>query len=75
MSCSECYLGGCSNELARGCKNNFSCGSGGCNKLLVFYWRSNIQELTNEKGFNGVEVRFKRCRKEFYNNSKKIPLH
>ena len=74
MSCSGCSSGGCGNELPRGCKNNGSCGSGGCNKLSVFDWLSNIQEPTNEKSFNGVEVRFKGSRKEFYNNSKEIHL-
>ena len=74
MGCSGCTSGGCGSELPRGCKNNGSCGSGGCNKLSVFDWLSNIQEPTNENNFNGVEVRFKGSRKEFYNNSKEIPL-
>ena len=69
MGCSGCSSLGCGNELPRGCKNN-----GGCNKLSVFDWLSNIQEPANEKSFNGVEVRFKGSRKEFYNNSKEIPL-
>tara|TARA_B100000886_G_C20423662_1_gene492844 strand:- start:2274 stop:3434 length:1161 start_codon:yes stop_codon:yes gene_type:complete len=74
MGCSGRSSGGCGSELLRGCKNDGSCGNGRCNKLSVFDWLSNIQEPTNEKSFNGVEVRFKRSRKEFYNNSKEIPL-
>ena len=67
------FFRGCGNELPRGCKNNGNCSSGGCNKLSVFDWLSNIQEPNKEKSFNGVEVRFKGSRKEFYNNQK-IPL-
>ena len=74
MSCSGCSSGGCGGELPRGCKNNGSCSNSGCNKLSVFDWLSNIQEPTNEKIFYGVEVRFKGSRKDFYNNSKAIPL-
>ena len=74
MGCSGCSSGGCGSGLPRGCKNNGNCGSGGCNKLSVFDWLSNIQEPNSEAAFSAVEVRFKGSRKEFYNNSKNLPL-
>ena len=64
MGCSGCSSGGCGSELPIGCKNNGSCVSGGCNKLSVFNWLSNIQEPTNEMSFNGVEVRFDNRKKK-----------
>ena len=74
MGCSGCSSGGCGSGLPRGCKNNGNCGSGGCNQLSVFDWLANIQDADSDSTFMGVEVRFKGSRKEFYNNSKKLPL-
>ena len=35
MGCSNCSSGG---GTPRGCKNNGTCSSGGCNKLEVYDW-------------------------------------
>ena len=74
MGCGSCSSGGCSSGLPRGCKNNGSCGSGGCNKLTVFDWLSNINLPNEGSSFNGIEVRFKGSRKEFFHNEKKLAL-
>ncbi|OEK06452.1 PSP1 domain-containing protein [Roseivirga misakiensis] len=56
-----------------GCNNNGGCATGGCNKLNVFDWLSNMDSPTQEK-FNIVEVRFKNGRKDFYRNTKGLDL-
>lgn len=67
----------CSSEVdgqPKGCKNNGTCGSDGCNKLTVFDWLSNMTLPGDQKPFIGVEIRFKNGRKHFYKNSKKLSL-
>lgn len=66
---------GCGNGLPKGCNNNGSCGVGGCNKLTVFDWLSNMQLPDGAKPFNWVEVRFKNGRKDFYINQTGSELH
>lgn len=56
-----------------GCKNNGACGTGGCNKMNVFDWLSNMEMPIQDK-FEVVEVRFKNGRKEFFRNTEKINL-
>ncbi|WP_418219858.1 regulatory iron-sulfur-containing complex subunit RicT [Chryseolinea soli] len=56
-----------------GCKNNGACGTGGCNKMNVFDWLSNM-DMPTEDRFNIVEVRFKNGRKEFHRNTEKLQL-
>ena len=72
MGCSNCSSGG---GTPRGCKNNGTCSSGGCNKLEVFDWLSNISLPQGHSEYDIVEVRFKNSRKNFYRNSKSLPLH
>ncbi|MBT8282110.1 MAG: hypothetical protein KJO86_00105, partial [Muriicola sp.] len=64
MGCSSCSTG--KDGQPRGCKNNGTCGTDGCNKLTVFDWLSNMSLPNGEKPFDCVEVRFKNSRKEFY---------
>lgn len=71
MGCSNCSSGGGS---PKGCQNNGTCSSGGCNKLGVFDWLANMQLPTGQKPYDIVEVRFKNSRKAFYRNSKNISL-
>ena len=71
MSCSSCGTGG---DNPRGCKNNGTCGTSGCNKLTVFDWLSNMELPEGQIPYNRVEVRFKNSRKEFYENSENLPL-
>ncbi|TRX53703.1 Signal peptidase-like protein [Fulvivirga sp. M361] len=70
MGCSTCNSGG--GEVA-GCNNNGGCLTGGCNKMNVFDWLSNMDLPVIDK-FNIVEVRFKGGRKEFFKNAEGLDL-
>ena len=68
-----CSCGSAKNGEVSGCKNNGACGTGGCNKMNVFDWLSNMDVPVQDK-FNVVEVRFKNGRKEFLKNSDALNL-
>jgi len=78
MACGGCSSGrGCSTatstksgEAATGS----SCSSGGCNKMNVFDWLSDMQLPPGQKPFDVVEVRFKNNRKEFFRNVNDLSL-
>ncbi|NNF75230.1 MAG: hypothetical protein HKN00_08615 [Flavobacteriaceae bacterium] len=72
MACNSCSTG--ENGQPRGCRNNGTCGSDGCNKLTVFDWLSNMSLPDGQDPFNCVEVRFKNGRKHYYKNPDKITL-
>ncbi len=72
MGCTNCSTG--KDGQPRGCKNNGTCGSDGCNKLTVFDWLSNMSLPNGTKPFDCVEVRFKNSRKEFFRNSNDLSL-
>jgi len=72
MGCSSCSTG--KDGQPRGCKNNGTCGTDGCNKLTVFDWLSNMSLPNGEKPFAFVEVRFKNSRKDYYRNSENLSL-
>ncbi|MEL4306871.1 PSP1 domain-containing protein [Joostella sp. CR20] len=72
MGCSSCSTG--KDGQPRGCKNNGTCGTDGCNKLTVFDWLSNMSLPNGQKPFDCVEVRFKNSRKEFFRNSENLTL-
>ena len=72
MGCSSCSTG--KDGQPRGCRNNGTCGTDGCNKLTVFDWLSNISLPAGQQVFDAVEVRFKNSRKEFFRNSEGLPL-
>ena len=72
MSCTSCSSG--ADGQPKGCKNNGTCGSDGCNKLTVFDWLANMSLPGDQKSFIGVEVRFKNGRKHFYKNTEKLSL-
>jgi cell fate regulator YaaT (PSP1 superfamily) len=71
MGCASCSSGG---GTPRGCKNNGTCSSGGCNKLDVYDWLANIALPAGQSIYDIVEVRFKNSRKNFYRNSEGYPL-
>lgn len=73
MGCSSCSTG--KDGQPRGCRNNGTCGSDGCNKLTVFDWLSNMSQPDNNLAFDCVEVRFKNSRKEFFRNKDGLSLH
>ena len=74
MGCGGCSAVACGSGLPKGCRNNGNCGSGGCNKLSVFDWLSNVELPYAQESFKGVEVRFKGSRKEFFRNEDNLPL-
>ena len=71
MACSSCAT---SNGQPKGCKNNGTCGTDGCNKLTVFDWLSNMSLPSGMKPFDFVEVRFKNGRKNYYKFSEDLSL-
>jgi cell fate regulator YaaT (PSP1 superfamily) len=68
-----CSCGTDKSGSVSGCKNNGACNTGGCNKMNVFDWLSNM-DMPMEDKFEIVEVRFKNGRKEFFRNTEKINL-
>jgi cell fate regulator YaaT (PSP1 superfamily) len=72
MGCTSCSSGG---GTPRGCQNNGTCSSGGCNKLGVFDWLANMQLPSGQAPYDIVEIRFKNSRKSFYRNTKNLSLH
>lgn len=73
MGCGSCSTGG--DGTPRGCKNNGTCSSGGCNKLNVFNWLANMELPNNQTPFDMVEIRFKNGRKEFFKNHENLPIY
>ena len=63
--CKSCASNG---EKVAGCQNNGGCLTGGCNKLNVFDWLSNMG-MPQSDTFNILEVRFKNGKKEFFRNN------
>lgn len=64
MSCSSCGNG--RSGVPSGCGNNGHCASGGCNKLNVFNYLSNMEFPADHAVSSYVEVQFKGTRKAFY---------
>ncbi|WP_108802796.1 regulatory iron-sulfur-containing complex subunit RicT [Aquimarina sp. Aq107] len=72
MGCSSCSSG--KDGQPKGCKNNGTCGTDGCNKLTVFDWLSNMSLPGGVAPFHCVEVRFKNGRKSFFKNIENLSL-
>ncbi len=72
MACGNCGTG--ADGQPRGCKNNGTCGTDGCNKLTVFDWLSNMAIPEGQTAFNYVEVRYKNGRKGYYKNTENLSL-
>lgn len=68
-----CACGSVKDGKVSGCKNNGACGTGGCNKMNVFDWLSNMDTPIQDR-FNVVEIRFKNGRKEFFKNADGLQL-
>lgn len=77
MACKSCSTGSCGAKAAdgttAGCQNNGACGTGGCNKMNVFDWLSDMDIPTAER-FDVVEIKFKGGRKEYFRNVNKLGL-
>src|SRR5690554_6928897 len=72
MGCASCANN--KTGVPRGCRNNGTCGTSGCNKLTVFNWLANMEVPHQKDRFYYVEVRFKNGRKEFYQYDSEIQL-
>ncbi len=70
MACNSCSTG--KDGQPKGCKNNGTCGTDSCNKLTVFDWLANMSLPQGQEPFNGVEVRFKNGRKQYYKNTENL---
>lgn len=69
----SCACGTKKDGKTAGCNNNGACGTGGCNKMNVFDWLSNM-EMPTENKFDVMEIRFKNGRKDFFRNTDKLNL-
>ena len=72
MSCTNCSSD--INTTPKGCKNNGTCSTGGCDKLTVYDWLSNMTLPGHQTKFDHVEIRFKNGRKEFFKNTKNLSI-
>jgi cell fate regulator YaaT (PSP1 superfamily) len=68
-----CACGSDKGNKVAGCQNNGACLTGGCNKMNVFDWLSNM-DMPVEDRFDIIEVRFKNGRKDFFKNPDKLRL-
>lgn len=82
MGCGNCGSCGSSTykedgtEKVGGCQSKGSCGTGGCNRLNVFDWLSDLPFSSQQDTFKVVEVSFKNgSRKGFYRNLTNIDCH
>lgn len=73
MGCGSC--GTATGSKPGGCKNNGTCGTGGCNKLNTYDWFQDIDLPENYTPFDIVEIRFKGSRKEFFKNANNLELY
>ncbi len=74
MGCSTCSTTDSTNGTPAGCKSNGTCGTGGCNKLNVYNWLSDMVLPEGHKPYDVLEVRFKGSRKEFFRNVNNLVL-
>lgn len=74
MGCGSCSNNTTQTGLPKGCKNNGTCGTDGCNKLNSYDWLANIQFSEEPRIPEVVEVKFKGTRKGFYKNFNNFDL-
>lgn len=76
MGCTNCSsnsAGKTTKTGVKGCQSHGLCTSGGCNRLNVFDWLSNM-DMPSVDAFDVMEIRFKNGRKEFYRNNLALDL-
>lgn len=75
MGCGSCGVATEGGKPA-GCQSNGGCSSGGCNRLNVFNWLSEIPLSDFGKPYNIVEVSFnKGSRKDYFRNNSTAIYH
>ena len=72
MACNSCST--TKDGTTGGCRNNGTCGTGGCNKLNVYNWLTDMVLPHGQQPFEIVEIRFKGSRKEYFRNKEAIDL-
>jgi cell fate regulator YaaT (PSP1 superfamily) len=72
MACSSCGTKTADGE-PKGCRNNGTCGTSGCNRVNQFDWLSHL-EIPDPMLFPFVEVKFKGGRKGYYRNEQSLDL-
>lgn len=72
--CSSCTTLTAADGNVLGCGRNGGCDNGGCNKLNVFDWLSNM-DMPREDTFDILEIRFKNGRKDFFRNNNDLELY
>lgn len=78
MGCTNCGVNKKKgpNGKPMGCRGNGGCTSGGCNRLNVFDWLSDLPFSAQQSDCRIVEVSFKNgSRKGFYRNTHNIDCH
>lgn len=73
MACTSCASGTTSDGAPKGCRNNGSCQTGGCNKLNTFDWLTHM-DVPLVRRFPVVEVKFKGGQKEYFRNEAALDL-
>lgn len=69
MGCGSCGTGS-ANGKPSGCQSNGGCSSGGCNRLNVFNWLSDLPFSDLGKPYPVLEISFNNgSRKDFYRNT------
>jgi cell fate regulator YaaT (PSP1 superfamily) len=69
-----CTSGSCGTSGGCGSGSGNSCSSGGCNKMNVFDWLVDMDEVLLDR-FDILEIRFKGGRKEFFRNTNSLELY
>src|SRR6187399_867394 len=68
MACGNCGTG--ASGKPSGCQSNGGCSTGGCNRMNVFDWLSELPLSDSAKPFPIMEVSFNQgSRKEFFRNN------
>ncbi|OWY21677.1 hypothetical protein C7N43_08965 [Sphingobacteriales bacterium UPWRP_1] len=76
MGCSSCASGTQANGKPAGCRSNGGCATGGCNRMNVYDWLSDLPFSAQQDNFKIVEVSFKNgSRKGYYRNTANIDCH
>ena len=60
MACSNCGSGG---GVPKGCQSNGSCGTGGCGKLSVYDWLSNMESGLKKQEITSADVEYEKTTK------------
>lgn len=63
-----------SKDGSKSCTTGGSCSTGGCNKLNVYDWLSDMALPAGQKPFDIIEIRFKGTRKEYFRNKDNFSL-